>query len=60
MARTRSPEIVADAAAVILSKPVSFSGHFCVDETVLRESGQTAFAQYASCPDDQLMPDAFL
>jgi citronellol/citronellal dehydrogenase len=60
MRRTRSPEIVADAAHAILVRGKDFSGHFCIDEAVLREAGVTNFSRYADCPDDELIPDSFI
>ncbi len=60
MRRTRRPEIMGDAAHAILTQPLSFSGRFCIDETVLRGAGQTDFSRYADCPDEELMPDSFI
>jgi len=46
--RCRRPEIVADAAHVILTQPSrAFTGRFCIDEAVLRDEGYSDFAQYA-------------
>ncbi|SFF40676.1 citronellol/citronellal dehydrogenase [Fontimonas thermophila] len=62
--RSRTPEIMADAAYVILCKPArEFTGHFCVDEIVLREAGVRDFSGYAAVPgtpDRELSPDFFL
>ena len=62
MRRSRRPEIVADAAHAILSRPArSCSGNFFIDEDVLRSEGVTDFSQYtAGGRDDELMPDFFL
>jgi citronellol/citronellal dehydrogenase len=61
MARARSPEIVADAALAILSRPSrEFSGNFCIDEDVLRASGVSDFSRYASAPESELIRDLFL
>ena len=60
MRRTRSPEIVADAAHVMLTRPKTWSGHFCIDEDVLREAGQSDFSRYANGPEEELMPDSFI
>jgi citronellol/citronellal dehydrogenase len=58
---SRKPEIMADAAHAILTKPSrSFSGHFCVDEQVLRAEGVTDFAKYQSVPGADLIGDFFL
>ena len=44
----RKPEIMSDAAHVILTKPSKeYTGHFAIDEEVLREVGVTDFEQYA-------------
>ncbi|GAP65167.1 dehydrogenase of unknown specificity,short-chain alcohol dehydrogenase like protein [Mizugakiibacter sediminis] len=57
----RTPEIVADAAHRILTRPArEFSGRFCIDEDVLREAGVGDFAKYAVEPGAQLLPDFFL
>lgn len=58
---SRKPEIVADAAAVILQKKFEQgTGNFYIDEDVLRESGATDFDKYAITPGANLMPDLFL
>jgi citronellol/citronellal dehydrogenase len=57
----RKPEIVADAAHAILCQPArEFSGRFCIDEDVLRETGITDFDRYAVQPGTPLIPDLFL
>ena len=44
----RSPEIMADAAHAIVSRPArTCSGNFFIDEEVLRAEGVTDFARYA-------------
>ena len=61
--RVRSPEILADAAHAILTRDSrSFSGHFCIDDEVLREEGMTDFARYraADVREEDLLPDFFL
>ena len=61
LARCRTPEIVADAAHAILSRPAQgFSGNFLLDEEVLREAGITDFSRYAVDPSKPLLPDLFL
>ena len=59
--RSRTPDIVAEAAFYILQKP-SFecTGNFFVDEDVLRDNGITDFAKYAVNPEQKLMMDLFL
>ena len=58
--KSRSPEIVADAAFAILSKdPKECTGNFFIDEVLLRELGQKDFSQY-SITDDELLRDFFI
>jgi citronellol/citronellal dehydrogenase len=61
MQRSRTAEIVADAAFYILQKP-SFesTGNFFIDEDVLQQEGITDFGKYAINPDQKLMNDLFL
>lgn len=57
----RFPEIMADAAYVILTKDSkSFTRNFCIDEDVLKEAGVTDFDKYAVKPGTPLLPDFFL
>lgn len=61
--RTRSPEIMADAAHAILIRPSrEFTGRFLIDEDVLREEGVTDLSRYrrAEVKDDELMRDFFV
>ena len=60
MKRTRRPEIMGDAAHAILTRNRSFSGHFCIDEQVLREQGVTDLSMYSDCPESDLIPDSFI
>lgn len=61
MRGARSPEIMADAAYAILTKPSrSFTGNFCIDEEVLRSTGVTDFSKYQEDPSAELFPDYFL
>ncbi len=58
---SRKPEIVADAAYVILtSDSRTTTGKFFVDEDVLREAGITDFNQYAIDPSKRTYKDFFL
>jgi citronellol/citronellal dehydrogenase len=58
---SRKPEIVADAAHVVLSKPSrEFTGQFCIDEDVLAEAGVSDFERYACEPGAELFPDLFV
>jgi citronellol/citronellal dehydrogenase len=61
--RVRKPQIMADAAYVILSaNSREFTGNFCVDEQVLRGAGQTDLAhyRYEGVREEDLLPDFFL
>ena len=59
--RCRKPEIVADAARAILTRPAKgFAGNFLIDEEVLREDGITDFSAYAVDATKTLLPDLFL
>ena len=61
LARCRRPDIVADAAHAILSRPAAgMHGRFSLDEDVLREAGVTDFAHYAVDPSQPPLPDLFL
>jgi citronellol/citronellal dehydrogenase len=61
MRRSRKPEIVSDAAYLILTQPSrSVTGRFFVDEDVLREAGTSNFSKYAVAPGEELLPDFFL
>merc|ERR1712037_132361 len=62
-AQCRTPQIMADAAYVILTKHSrEFTGNFCVDEHILREVGVKDFSQYLApgATEASLMPDFFL
>ncbi|KAK2823810.1 hypothetical protein Q7C36_020410 [Tachysurus vachellii] len=56
----RKVDIMADAAYAILSKPVSYTGHFVIDEDILKKEGIKEFDVYAVEPGHQLLPDFFL
>jgi citronellol/citronellal dehydrogenase len=62
MARaSRKPEILSDAAAIVLSRPsADCTGNFFIDEEVLREAGVTDFTRYANDPGARLIPDFFV
>jgi citronellol/citronellal dehydrogenase len=58
---SRKPEIVADAAHVILTRPSrECTGNFFVDDEVLRSAGVTDLAKYQSVPGAELIPDFFV
>lgn len=63
MRSARTPEIMADAAAVILGLPAAEANGRCfIDEAVLRESGVTDFSGYLheGATEDSLRTDLFL
>jgi citronellol/citronellal dehydrogenase len=58
---SRQPEIMADAAHVVFTRPSrQCTGNFFVDEDVLRSAGISDFAKYQSVPGAELIPDFFL
>lgn len=58
---SRKPEIVADAAHAILTRPArECRGAFFVDVLVLREEGVTDFSAYAVDPSQNVFLDFFL
>ena len=60
-ANGRKPEIMADAAHAVLTRPAQgFSGRFLIDDDVLREAGVTDLGHYAMDPSARLLPDLFL
>ena len=61
MLHCRTPDIMADAAHVILTQPSrDFTGRFCIDDTLLYEHGVQDFDQYRVDPAKDLMPDLFV
>ncbi len=61
MQRSRKPEIVADAAFYILSRPsAECTGNFFIDEDILAQEGITDLSGYAVNPAHKLMPDLFI
>ena len=61
MRMSRAPEIIADAAALIFSKPAaSFTGNFLIDDTFLAGEGVTDFDKYRVDPAQPLAPDFFV
>ena len=65
MNKSRKPDIMADAAYVILSRDSrSYTGNFAIDEDVLKEVGVADLDQYAWVPglhfsEDNLLFHAF-
>ncbi len=61
MRRSRTPEIMADAAYWILNQPYdSCSGNFFIDEEVVVAAGESNLDRYAVDPNAELIPDFFL
>ena len=61
MQRSRTADIVADAAFYILQRPpAECTGHFFIDEEVLRQEGITDFSKYSINAKGNLMKDLFL
>jgi citronellol/citronellal dehydrogenase len=61
MEASRKPEIMADAAHVILTRPAQeCSGNFFVDEDILRAAGVRDLEKYSMVPGANLAPDFFL
>ena len=62
--KSRTPEIMADAAHAILTKPSrEFTGNFCIDDVVLWQNGVRDFSKYAVTPgtkDKDLQIDFFV
>jgi citronellol/citronellal dehydrogenase len=59
--RSRKPEIVADAAHVILCRPArECTGQFFVDDSVLYEAGVRDFVAYSVDPGAKLLGDLFI
>ena len=60
MRRSRRPEIMADAAHAILTRDLSFTGNFCIDDDVLAAAGVTDFEKYRVDASQSLAADFFL
>ena len=62
MARSRSPELVADAAYVIVTRPSrEATGNFFLAEDVLAEEGVKDFSAYSyGGAESDLVPDLFV
>lgn len=58
--KSRTPRIMGDAAVAILSRPVDFSGWFCLDDLVLAAEGVTDFDPYSVTPGAKLQLDFFV
>ena len=61
MRMSRTPAIMGDAAHLILTQDAkSFTGRFCIDDTLLYEHGERDFEKYRVDPSVQLAPDFFV
>ena len=59
--RSRTPEIMADAAHFILTQPSrEFTGNFCIDDEVMEMAGVTDLTSYAVDASLDLIPDFFV
>lgn len=58
---SRTPEILADAAHIIFTKPSKeFTGNFCIDDKILYDSGVRDFESYRVDASVPLMSDFFV
>lgn len=61
MRTSRTPEILADAAAMIFAKEgKTFSGNFLIDDTFMAAEGVADFDRYRADPSQPLTPDFFV
>lgn len=61
MRASRTPDILADAAHLILTKDAkTFTGNFIIDDTFLAGEGVTDFDRYRADPTQALAPDFFV
>jgi citronellol/citronellal dehydrogenase len=59
--RSRKPEIVADAAFIVVNKPAAIcTGNFFIDEEILQKEGVLDFGKYAVNPEMPLQKDLFI
>ena len=57
----RKPEILADAAYLILSRKASeYTGNFCIDDVLLNQNGTTDFNKYRIDNNEPLWKDFFV
>jgi citronellol/citronellal dehydrogenase len=60
MQRSRTPDILSDAAYAIFNKPKTFTGNFLIDDTFLAGEGVTDFDRYRADPSQPLQIDFFV
>jgi len=58
--KSRTPEVMADAAYEILTSDSSVTGKMFIDEKLLRERGYTDFKKYQNDPDTEPMLDYYV
>jgi citronellol/citronellal dehydrogenase len=59
--RGRTPQIMADAAYIVLNSGLEISGRILIDDEVLRSAGVSDFSKYAVTPGNtDLLQDLFL
>jgi citronellol/citronellal dehydrogenase len=59
--QSRTPEIMGDAAYAVITKNFrTHTGHFLIDDDVLKAEGVTDFSRYQSVPGAELFPDFFI
>jgi citronellol/citronellal dehydrogenase len=58
---SRTPEIMADAAHVILTRPSrECTGNYFIDDDLLQSTGISDFSKYQTVPGAELVPDFFV
>ncbi len=61
IALCRKPEILSDAAYLVLTSPSSTTGNFYIDDTLLAQHGVTDLEQYSVTPGTKnFVPDFFV
>ena len=60
MQRSRTPEILAEAAYRLFHKPKDFTGNFLIDDTFLAGEGVSDFDRYRVDPTQPLQVDFFV
>jgi len=61
MRMSRKPDVMADAAHAIVTKPSGeFTGNFCIDDEVLEAEGVVDLSSYSVDPSVQPAPDFFV
>ncbi len=61
MKRARKPEIMSDAAYAIFCRDARrYTGHFVLDEEILREEGMTDFDRHCNDPNEKPELDLFV